>query len=273
MEDHLPLIEVDTTQIRQVIINLVANASEAITHNNGIISISLTEVFLEKDEDLITFHAPLNRGTYLVLEVKDNGKGIEGDNLEKIYDPFFTTKITGRGLGLAVVHGIAVGHHGTIKVTSEIGKGTSFKVFLPVKEGLKLETSTPLPNLIKKTKKGTILICDDEEIVADVASKMLQELNYKVIFAKDGIESISMYKDNRNEIDLVLLDLTMPKLSGEEVFLKIREIEPQAKIILSSGYSKKDAMLKFSGMNLSGFIQKPYRFQDLVRIVNEFVQE
>ena len=273
LEDNLPLIEVDTTQIRQVIINLVTNASEAIDHHYGIITISLTKVFLEKDEDFITFHAPLNPGTYLVLEVEDNGKGIESDNFEKIYDPFFTTKVTGRGLGLAVVHGIVMGHHGTIKVTSEIGKGTSFRVFLPVKEGLKIETSTPLPKLKKETKKGTILICDDEEIVADVASKMLQELNYKIIFAKDGNESISKYIDNQNKIDLVLLDLTMPKLSGEEVFVKIREIDPQAKIILSSGYSKKEAMLKFSGMNLSGFIQKPYRFQDLVRIVNELVQE
>ena len=269
-ENELPLIEIDTTQIRQVILNLISNASESIEHYDGIITVSFSKkgTFDEPEELKILNVKP---GLYLVITVQDNGKGIEQKNIEKIFDPFFTTKHTGRGLGLAVVHGIINGHNGVIQVQSEINKGTKIIIYLPVKEGLEKKDTNTSKIDVKSKKNGTILVCDDEEVVIDVASKMLEKLGFKVIIAHDGLESLNNYLCHQNTIDLVLLDLTMPKMGGEEVFFKIRDANPHAKIILTSGFNEKEVMVKFSGSPGTAFLQKPYSYPDLTKVVNEMM--
>lgn len=267
LDNDLPLVEVDTTQIRQVILNLLTNASEAIDHSHGKITVTLKQHYLTQESIGKIFNPNIQPGKYLILTVQDNGKGVTKEIIEKIFDPFFTTKTTGRGLGLSVVQGIIHGHNGAIKVESELDKGTLVTLCLPVKEGLQIEETKEVEEKLQENKVKSILICDDEETVLDVASKMLTNMGYNVLVAQDGLESISIYKNNQNTIDLILLDLTMPKLGGEEVFHKIREITPKIKIILSSGFNQKDVLLKFSDSELSGFLQKPYTYSDLINCI------
>ena len=271
IDDNLPLIEVDETQIRQVILNLLVNASESIDHPNGKITFTISKMVIENDTILTHYPFNLDPGLYLELKVKDNGRGIPKDIQEKIFDPFFSTKMTGRGLGLAVVQGIVRGHKGAINVEGQDGVGTTFKIYLPVKEGLRLESTISKEIFKKETKSGTILICDDEEIVLDVTSKILTDIGYKVILARDGLEAINLFRNNQDKVNLVLLDLTMPKFNGEEVYYRIREVNPKMSFIISSGYSEKEVMVKFGGSDLCGFLQKPYSYEELVKMVGKFI--
>ncbi|MCY3412178.1 MAG: PAS domain S-box protein [Candidatus Heimdallarchaeota archaeon] len=269
LDDDLPLIEVDTTQIRQVLLNLVSNASESITHNQGVIIISLSKLKFNSGEAMKTFQIELKPGEYLLLEVQDNGAGIEQDIIERIFDPFYSTKFTGRGLGLAVVQGIIKGHSGAIKVSSEINKGTTFKVLIPVGENLKKVEKEE--QVVTLNQRGRILICDDEKIVREVAANMLSDLGFEILYAIDGQHAVEMYDAHSHEIDLILLDLTMPKLSGEQVFKHIRKHDPHVKIIISSGFNEKEVVNRFSGKQFSAFLQKPYGYKDLIYLINQLM--
>jgi CheY-like chemotaxis protein len=253
---HLSATEADPSQLRQVVMNLVTNASEAI-EGGGTITVRTRT--LKLDEDVEGPAGPAPRGWYVCLEVADTGCGMAPDTLCRIFDPFFTTKFTGRGLGLAAVLGIVRGHRGAILVKSEPGRGTTFQVLLPCPEeaiaGRAAESAR---------SAGTVLVIDDEEIVRSVAREALERAGFRVLTAADGTQGIRSFSERREEIALVLLDMTMPGLGGEESFQVLRSIREDVKILLSSGFSEHEAIVPFEGQGLAGFIQKPYRPDELV---------
>ncbi|WP_224982983.1 PAS domain S-box protein [Geomonas agri] len=259
---ELPAIEVDATQIRQIVMNLVINASEAIGDHDGVIAISTgcvecKEEYL-KEPWLID---PIAEGSYVALEVTDTGCGMDKETLARIFDPFFTTKFTGRGLGMAAVLGIIRSHQGAIKVYSEPGRGTSFKVLLPVAQGA-VADGIPEPKADNWLGEGVVLLVDDEETIRSTGGEMLRELGFEVITATDGCEAIELYRDHP-EIVLVLLDLTMPRMDGEQCFRELRQMDRSLRVIMSSGFSEHEVSQKFAGEGIAGLIQKPYKLSSL----------
>lgn len=206
-----------------------------------------------------------NEGEYVYFEITDTGCGMDKETMSKIFEPFFTTKFTGRGLGLSAILGIVRGHGGAIRVYSEKGKGTSFKILFPAVTPIakKDDEKSFFSNLAGKT----FLIIDDEEVVREVTKKMVELLGGKAITAKDGIEGIEIFKNNSDKIDYVLLDLTMPILSGEEVFRELKKIKGDLTVILMSGYNDQDVSQRLVGKGFAGFIQKPFTVQKLLEVL------
>jgi CheY-like chemotaxis protein len=242
--------------------NLVINASEAIGDTSGVIAVSTGQIQCDrrylKDAWL---NDSMEEGLYVSIEVSDTGCGMDKDTLEKIFDPFFTTKFTGRGLGMAAVLGIVRGHKGAIRVYSESGKGTSFKILLPASEKVVINSENETDQC-GGAARGTVLLVDDEDTLRDIGTEMLKELGYDVVTANDGRDALAVYSANK-DIDLVILDLTMPHLDGEACFRELRLIKPDVKVIISSGFSEQEVTQKFAGRGLAGFIQKPYRLSVL----------
>lgn len=266
----LPAVDADATQLRQVIMNLVINASEAIGDKSGVIAISTGAMDCDNaylSDTWINDHLP--EGLYVYLEVADTGCGIERAAIPKIFDPFFTTKFTGRGLGMAAVLGIVRGHRGAIKVYSELGKGTTFKLLLPVSGKTAGQHAGPMTNDGTWNGTGTILLVDDEETIRALGKDMLQELGFTVLTASDGREALDVFTMNSNEIVCVILDLTMPRLDGEQTFRELRRIKPDVRVIMSSGYNEQEVTQKFVGKGLAGFIQKPYKMMEVSRKLHE----
>ncbi|NQV29415.1 MAG: PAS domain S-box protein [Candidatus Marinimicrobia bacterium] len=269
----------DPSQIRQILMNLVINASDAISNKSGVIALSTGTMYCDREcIDSSGFETQGNRkediseGMYLFLEVSDSGAGMSKDTIARIFEPFFTTKFTGRGLGLSAVLGIVGGHHGMVTIHSEEGIGTTFKVLFPMSqgpEGSNFLTEVELNNDDEWQGQGTFLIADDEEAIRTVGKHMIQKLGYEVLTASDGLEAIKIFKANANQIVCILMDLTMPHKDGVEVFREVRKLNPKIKVILSSGYDELDAGQQFVGKGLAGFIQKPYVSRDLVKKIKE----
>ena len=265
---NLPAVEVDPTQLHQIIMNLVINASEAIGDQNGEITIA-TDCLIYSRGILpnVWMNENLKPGPFICLAVTDTGCGMDESIRTKLFDPFFTTKFTGRGLGMAAVQGIVRGHHGAIQVISEPGQGSTFKVLLPASD-------QPAKAFSKEHQggdwlgQGQVLLVDDEEAVRNIGSEMLKELGFSVITAREGEEALAIFK-NTPEIDFVILDLTMPKLDGEQCFRELRRIRPDVKVIMASGYSEQDITRKFIGQGLAGFIQKPYWLSSLRKTIQQ----
>jgi len=263
LDDTLPDIEADKAQMQQVIMNLVINASEAIGKANGNIVIH-TGVIDADDSYLKTTHIddPLPGGRYVCMEISDDGCGMDKQTQKKLFDPFFTTKFTGRGLGMSAILGIVRGHHGAIKVYSEPGIGTTFKVLFPVAAGL-TSPDTPADGDSAWTGHGMILVVDDEAGLRETASLMLAHIGFQVITACDGLEAVEIFGHLHAEIDIVLLDMTMPNMDGKTAFREMRRIDPDVRVILSSGYNEQEATSHFADQGLAGFIQKPYHLATL----------
>ncbi len=262
LHQPLPTVEADATQLRQIIMNLVINASEAIGDRSGIIAI--TTGCMECDRNYLKdvwLDEELTGGLYVYLEIADSGCGMDSKIMAKLFDPFFTTKFTGRGLGMAAVLGIVRGHKGAIKVYSELGKGTTFKILLP-SSGRPADRSNGGSHTDDWQGSGTVLLVDDEETIRGIGSEMLKELGFTTITADDGREAVSVFKANP-DIDLVILDLTMPHMGGEQCFQELRQLNPNVKVIMSSGYNEQEVTRKFIGKGLSGFVQKPYKLSVL----------
>ncbi|MBE0574518.1 MAG: PAS domain-containing protein [Desulfuromonadales bacterium] len=257
LASNLPTLEADATQIRQIFMNLIINASEAIGEKNGVITI--TTGYMECNASYLNNvwqYDNLRGGLYLYVEVTDSGCGMEQETLTKIFDPFFTTKFTGRGLGMAAVLGIVRGHKGAIRIYSEPDIGTTFKVLLPASSqpAAIVKNDACLDNW---RSHCTILLVDDEETVRWVGVEMLKELGFTAISANDGLEAVAIFRKTPG-IALVILDLTMPNMDGEQCFRELRQIQPDIKIIMSSGYSEQEVAQKFLGEEgLVGFLQKP----------------
>jgi two-component system cell cycle sensor histidine kinase/response regulator CckA len=265
LERGLPPIEADSSQIRQIVMNLIINASEALGDRSGEITVSVgatrcDEEYLQKTE----LQDGLAPGLYVHLEVTDTGSGMDAQTRSRIFEPFFSTKFTGRGLGLAAVLGIVRAHKGALKVYSEPGKGTTFKILFPTLEdageGARTNESSPLAEW---RGKGTILLVDDEESLIDLGARMLEHLGFTVLTAADGLQTVELYRERGKEIDLVLMDLTMPHMDGAEAFGELRRLNPEVRVVLASGYSHEDVASAFAGKGLAGVLQKPYTLAKL----------
>jgi len=268
MADNLPAVEADIAQLQQIILNLITNASEAIGKRSGVISFSTGVMHADArylSESLCDDAVPEGRFAY--LEVSDTGCGMDAATIEKMFDPFFTTKFTGRGLGMSAVLGIIRGHHGALRVYSEIDKGTTFKVLLPVTEQDMTEEVHADLHTEHGLATGTILIVDDEETIREVAAMMLEEIGFSTLTANDGMEAVEVYRQHQGEITAVLLDMTMPRMDGKACFRELRRINNDVKVVLSSGYSEEDATEQFQGKRLSGFVQKPYTPEHLKEVM------
>jgi nitrogen-specific signal transduction histidine kinase/CheY-like chemotaxis protein len=275
IEPTLPSVSADASQMRQVVMNLLLNASEAIGERNGMITMRLASRMCDSEW---LAHSRLGDdlppGLYVCIEVSDDGCGMPPETLAKIFDPFFTTKFTGRGLGLSAVLGIVRGHHGAIKVTSEVGAGTRFSVYLPA-------SARPLVELRpQRTRRpagfrgtGAVLVVDDEDAVRGLARSMLTQMGFQVLCASDGLEALQVVQAHPRQVRLVLLDLTMPRMDGEETLNALRALDPKLPIILTSGYNNPAASDGASPRGANGFIQKPYLYEQLSEVLRKALSD
>jgi PAS domain S-box-containing protein len=261
----LPAVEADAAQLRQVVMNLATNAAEAIGDHPG--TITITTASRDVDElALRSVHgAELAPGRFAVLEVADTGSGMDAETLARLFDPFFSTKFPGRGLGMAAVLGIVRAHHGGIAIATRPGHGTTVTVLLPARGG-------PAAGQRRRTGvrggKGMVLLVDDEETVRTVGRRMLERLGFRVLIARDGQEALDLVR-TRAEIGCVILDLTMPRLDGVEAFQELRRLRPSLPIVISSGYSEQQVMARFAGQALAGYLQKPYQLDAVAQIMGQ----
>ncbi len=270
----LPRVEADPTQLRQVIMNLVINGSDAIGDRSGVVT--LTTGLMHADRSYLdeAYLDAVEEGDFVFLEVSDTGQGMEPDVRARVFDPFFTTKFTGRGLGLAVVLGVVRGHRGAIKVYSEPGHGTTFRVLIPAMGADLVHASTSRssqrPPAIISSKM--VLVVDDDSMVRAVTTRLLQNWGLGVLTADDGLQGVETFRQHQQEVGLVLLDLTMPGMDGEQAFREMRAIDPHAPIILMSGYNEAEATRHFAGRGITGFVQKPYQVDLLRSLVREVME-
>ena len=265
LAENLPLIDVDAAQIRQVVMNLITNAAEAIGERSGVVTV--TTGLLDCSEPYLNgsfTYDDLETGMYVFIEVADTGCGMDYETKNKLFDPFFTTKFTGRGLGMAAVLGIVRGHKGAIKVYSELGKGSTFKVLIPALE----RSISKINHRLKEQDNswqgsGTILLVDDEETIRALGKEMLNLLGFDVVTAEDGRQALEVFRANESDIVAVVLDLTMPHMDGVETYRELRQIDKDVRVVLASGYSENDISEQFAGKGLAGVIQKPFQFPEL----------
>ena len=271
-DDKLWNVQVDKGQIGQVFSNLTINANQA-SPTGGHLYIKLRN--LEIDEKEIF---SLKKGKYVEISFKDEGTGIDKKHLDKIFDPYFTTKSTGNGLGLATTYSIIKKHNGHIELESEIGKGTTFTIFLPAFKGI---SKDPIiegkENINIETKKANILVMDDEEIICDMATEMITILGFSVSVVNDGKDAIVKYKESLetdNPFDIILMDITIPGgMGGKDTIKEILKIDPNAKVIVSSGYSTNNDISSWKKYGFKGSIPKPYTLQKLKKILYEILEE
>jgi two-component system cell cycle sensor histidine kinase/response regulator CckA len=264
LSTDLPLVDADVGQLQQVLMNLVINAAEAIGERGGTVTVR-TGGRQVADSDHALWGAsgqPLAAGRYVALEVRDDGPGMDPDTVDRIFEPFFTTKFTGRGLGLAAVLGVVRGHRGALSVESAPGRGTVFRILLAPSAR---PTAVEAPKAAEPSRGGlTLLLIDDEEVVREMVGEVLEHEGVSVLSAEDGATGLRLFRDEHERIDAVLLDLSMPGLSGEETFRRLRAIDAGVPVILSSGYDRDEARDRFGAGSPAGFIQKPYRPEQLM---------
>lgn len=267
--DSLWQVEADEGQISQVIQNLIINAMQAMP-DGGTITVSAENISLETNTTL-----PLPAGRYVKVVVKDHGVGIPMENLSKIFDPYFTTKKKGSGLGLAAAYSIVKKHEGFISVESEVGVGSTFTIYLPATT--KSVAPAMPPSATAASGHGRILVMDDEQIIRDVTGHILRRLGYEAAFAKDGEEAITAYQQAMAEnrpFQAVIMDLTIPGgMGGKEAIKRLREIDPNIKAIVSSGYSNDPVMSNFTEYGFRGCVAKPYNVQELSLTLQKVISE
>ncbi len=270
LESDLPLTRADVNQIRQVIMNLVINASEALDGESGSITVG-TGVETCSTEDLagMAYAEYAEPGDFVWLEVADTGSGMDAETVDRIFDPFFTTKFTGRGLGMAAVLGIVRGHGGALAIESEAGRGSRFRILFPVEVELPGAEAAPGAVSTGRLPGGCILLVDDDEDVLSLGRRMLEHLGLDVITASDGREALDVHAARAEEIQIVLLDMTMPSMDGRDVYLAFRERAPDLPVIVSSGFSEIEIETRFGDDRPAVFLQKPYTLQDLRDVLAE----
>ena len=264
-QEDLWTVEVDRSQIEQVLFNLFFNAHDAMPGGGELYlqteNVTLDENFTEPDQ--------LCAGKYVKMSVTDTGVGIDEAIRERIFEPFFTTKRMGRGTGLSLAsaYGIIKNHSGMIHVYSKKDEGTTFSIYLPA-SGKKVIEQKALPEEIFRGTE-TVLLVDDEDMIIDIGEKILKMMGYDVMTATNGRDALELYKENQVKIDLVVLDMIMPGMSGGETYDRLKGINPNVKVLLSSGYSMDGQASEILKRGCSGFIQKPFRMRHLSQIIRE----
>ncbi len=271
------IVKADPVQMEQVFLNLCVNAAHSMTIMRPRNQKWGGKVFIQIDkyrpnEKFLSEHKEFIDGDYVRISIKDQGVGIDEKYIEKIFNPFFTTKEKGKGtgLGLAMVYSIIKQHSGYIYVNSQKGIGSEFQIYLPaVKEKAEIIEVGENEDFELTKGEGLILIVDDEEILRITVKSILEEVGYSTIMAVNGKEAIQIYEERKNEISLVLLDMVMPIMSGKDTFIELRRINPNCKIILSSGFKKDERVQAIINLGVNAFLQKPYGFKDLVNLVQK----
>jgi CheY-like chemotaxis protein len=269
LAEDLLAIEADSGQIDQVILNLFVNAADAMPGGGDLI-LKTTNVTHKDMKGKLYDPKP---GKYVMLTVTDTGIGMDKETMERVFEPFFTTKEMGRGtgLGLASAYGIIKGHGGYIDVDSEKEQGATFSIYLPASERKAQEAVKTAELLIKGSE--TVLLVDDEEVILEVGKELLEGMGYRVITAKDGKEAIEVYEKAREEIDIVVLDMVMPNMGGGEAYDRMKEINPEIKVLLSSGFSIDGEASEILERGCNGFIQKPFNMEELSAKTREILDK
>jgi two-component system, cell cycle sensor histidine kinase and response regulator CckA len=257
---RLPAVEADVAQVQQVLMNLVINGAEAIGDERGTVLVTTGMQEIDEQYAQSLFAAEIKSGRYVFIEVHDTGSGMDEETKAKIFDPFFTTKFTGRGLGLAAVLGIVHGHSGAIKVYSSPGRGSTFKVFFPASSREPLEVTKVAPPF---RGEGLALVVDDDAGVRSAARRMFELYGFRVIEAANGRLGADLFVRHASEVTIVLLDMTMPEMGGEETFRELRSVREDVAVILTSGYNEIEATRRFLTKGLAGFLQKPFTPDEL----------
>ncbi len=263
LTSQLPLIEGDAAQIRQLMVHLLTNATDAIGSAAGRVSVGTGIVELEEEESGDYLPDKLGAGRFIYITVSDTGRGMDEKTLGQIFDPFFTTKSSSQGLGLAAVLGIMHGHRGALRVESRPGEGTTFQVYFPCSPskapvlGPAIYDGTIAPTI------ATILVVDDDNTVRKVTQKILQTAGYRVLAARDGIEAVSLLQEHGREVSLAILDMRMPRMGGAETFQEMRRMHPGLPIIVFSGYDPEEGAVELTDKTRAVFLQKPFSPTDL----------
>jgi PAS domain S-box-containing protein len=264
LENDLPKVNADPNQVRYAVLNLVVNAMEALGNQEGEIVINTTMKHLDGSNPNLS---PTLLGDYVCMEVRDTGKGMSEETLGGIFDPCFTTKHPGRGLGMLTVQGIAREHQGALQVESIPGQGSTFRIFFPIAEKEPVlpdegDEATPIAG-----GPGQILLVDDEPTIRSILRQGLESAGFQVIEAVDGVEGLGAFVRHRASIRMVLLDLSMPRMSGDEVFAEIQRVAPEVPVVLMSGYSQQEATAAIQGQGLAGFLSKPCSVREALAMV------
>jgi PAS domain S-box-containing protein len=269
----LPFINADPAQLQQVVMNLVTNASEAIGDAEGTIHLR-TGILELSTSQAASLHpgSPIPSGRYVTLSVKDTGAGMSTEVLAQIFDPFFTTKFSGRGLGLSTMLGILRAHHAGIGITSEPGKGTEFRLYFPECDLAPIEDKPPSGPSLPPTAPGLILLVEDEADIREATGAMLHQAGFDVVEAADGAEACEVYRKSHARIQVVLMDLTMPRMDGRVAAREILAMDPKARILLTSGFPLDGDAQGIGPHALGGFIQKPYQLPDLLAALRRLME-
>jgi signal transduction histidine kinase len=262
LAEDLPAVTGDASQLRQIVMNLILNGAEASGDSDGTVCV----------ESGLELAAPLQEDapprSQVVLRVRDTGCGMDEATRAQIFDPFFSTKFTGRGLGLAASLGIVRSHRGSLSVESEPGRGSTFTVRLPCREGPARRTPGGAPPLSWRGR-GTVLVVDDDDGVRTMASRILRSAGLTVVGAADGVEAVRLYRECGESIDAVLLDVTMPHMGGEQAWRALRELDPNVRVVLSSGYPEREVTRPLAAEESLLFVHKPYVKQALLERIRE----
>ena len=280
LDKNLRNIKADLSQMSQLLMNLCVNARDAMIAGKNTIKkefrknlLTLETCNIDIDEDGASQYLNAKPGSYVCVKVSDTGVGMQPELIERLFEPFFTTKSdkTGIGLGLAVVYGIVQNHNGFFDVHSKIGEGSTFEIYLPVYQEMveKAAAITGKPSLAHG--KGAVLVVEDEKQVRDLAVKTLKQCGYNTIIAKDGIEALSLYKKRKDEIDLVVLDVVMPKMGGWECFHRLKEIEPSVKALIMTGYTANGSVQDFLKEGAKDVILKPFDLDTFTNSVKKIL--
>jgi two-component system, cell cycle sensor histidine kinase and response regulator CckA len=268
-QEDLWSVQIDPGQVEQALLNLYINAWQSMPRG-GTLTVSTRNMMMDENTGC-AWNLP--SGRYVKVSIADTGIGMDQGTQERIFEPFFSTKKMGRGtgLGLASVYGIIRNHGGAIEVESQVGKGTSFSICLPASESQVSQSKDSPLEMVKRS--GTVLLVDDEEMIIQVGGEILERIGYRVLSANSGEKALELFKSCTEPIDLVILDMIMPEMSGAEVFYRLREIDPRAKVLLSSGYSMEGQARELLKKGCMGFIQKPYSMSDLSRKVKDAIEQ
>jgi len=274
LNQQIPNILGDSAQIQQIVMNLIINAAEAIGDASGTIRVSLTKETIDADHaETDIFGTVIPAGSYACLEVSDNGSGMDEETQRRIFEPFYTTKTTGRGLGMSAISGIIKAHNGMLRLESTPGLGTTFKVLFPVPDSVDSVQINSIEQARADKVNGTVLLVEDELVLREMGTALLGTLGLTAITAEHGLEALEIYQERSREIDVILLDLIMPVLGGSEVYRELRKINATLPIIICSGYGAESLADTIDNDQYAEFVNKPYNPDELRDLMTRMMDQ